>query len=96
MSIKPNKDLFSINRKKQKSTLELWQQHLQALRRASQCPPQANDKSKEKPNDLPSGGSLDESHKQTSNDIDASVCESLQMNAKVKTDGKKRKTFLYL
>ena len=84
MSIKPNKYLFSLNRQKQMSTLELWQRHLQALKRASQCPPQANDKSKEKPKDQPLGESLDESNKQTSNDIDASVCKSLETNAKVK------------
>jgi hypothetical protein len=84
MSIKPNKYLFSLNRQKQMSTLELWQQHLQALRRASQCPPQANDKSKDTPKDQPLGEPLDKSHKQSPNDIDASVCESIEMNAKVK------------
>lgn len=36
MTKKLYRNPFSLNREKQMSTLELWQQHLQALRRASQ------------------------------------------------------------
>lgn len=36
MTTKPIRDVFKRNRKEQLSTLEMWQQQLQALKRASQ------------------------------------------------------------
>lgn len=80
MSIKPNKDRFSLNRQKQKSTLELWQQHLQALRRASQCP-QPSDKSNNKRQDQ-AHDSPGESHEQSPSDTDASAVKPMEMMTK--------------
>lgn len=36
MTSKPIRQVFKLNRKEQLSTLEMWQQQLQALKRASQ------------------------------------------------------------